>query len=546
MINKLKVGQRLFFGSSLLCLLAASVALIGYVQIQQLRVQLDAVPDMVATRVMLSEWQGQTGTNAARTVAILKSGDSMLGEVLGPEMKTTSENISVLQKRIEDLKMSDEAKAAFGAVGEARKNYIAAREETLGLKRQRSAQAAQAFDAKFYPALAAYQLAIESFVEGLETDSIRRFAVAKEESDRAILWLAGCTGAFLVIAMVLVIMMIRSITRPVKEAVEVAEALARGDLTRKIESRGRDEIGVLMDSLATATAQLAVLVRGIQDSAASINGGAQEISNGNNQLSTRTESQASSLEETASSMEELTATVTHNADNANHANQLVQGASSVAVRGGEVVSQVVRTMSEISQSSKRIADITGIIDGIAFQTNILALNAAVEAARAGDQGRGFAVVASEVRSLAQRSATAAKEIKALIDESVGKVELGSKLAADAGKTMEEVVSAVRKVADITGEIKSASREQASGIQQVNQAVTQMDQVTQQNAALVEQVSAASANLQELASGLSRAVSVFKVDERVESTRVEARLEHQADSPLSLPEEETLALPAGAR
>jgi methyl-accepting chemotaxis protein len=463
-------------------------------------------------------------------------------------MKTTSDNISVLQSRIEALKMSDESKGALAAVGEARKAYMAAREETLALKRQRSAEASKVFDAKFYPALAAYQLAVESFVEGLETDSIRRFAVAKEESDRAILWLAGCTMAFLVIAMILVMMMIRSITTPVKEAVQVAEALARGDLTRKIEARGNDEIGVLMGSLASATAQLAVLVRGIQDSAASINGGAQEISNGNNQLSMRTESQASSLEETASSMEELTATVTHNAENASHANQLVQGASTVAVRGGEVVSQVVRTMGEISQSSRRIADITGIIDGIAFQTNILALNAAVEAARAGDQGRGFAVVASEVRSLAQRSATAAKEIKALIEESVGKVQTGTKLAADAGKTMEEVVAAVRKVAEITGEIKSASREQASGIQQVNQAVTQMDQVTQQNAALVEQVSAASASLQEQAAGLTRAVSAFKVDERAEA-RLEAHdtpAELQADAGLRLPEEERLALPAGAR
>jgi methyl-accepting chemotaxis protein len=548
MINRLKVGQRLFLGSALLCLLAASVALIGYVQIQQLHVQLDGVPDMVGTRVMLSEWQGQTSTNAARAVAILKTTDNSLGEVLAPEMRTTSDNISVLQKRIENLKMSEEAKAAFAAVGEARKAYMAAREETLALKRQKSPEAAKVFDAKFYPALAAYELAVQSFVEGLETDSIRRFAVAKEESDRAVLWLAGCTVAFLVIAMILVVMMIRSITTPVKEAVRVAEALARGDLTRKIEARGTDEIGVLMASLASATAQLAVLVRGIQDSAASINGGAQEISNGNNQLSMRTESQASSLEETASSMEELTATVTHNAENASHANQLVQGASSVAVRGGEVVGQVVRTMGEISQSSRRIADITGIIDGIAFQTNILALNAAVEAARAGDQGRGFAVVASEVRSLAQRSATAAKEIKALIEESVNKVDTGTKLAGEAGKTMEEVVAAVRKVAEITGEIKSASREQASGIQQVNQAVTQMDQVTQQNAALVEQVSAASASLQEQAAGLTRAVSAFKVDERAEARleQVEQPLELQAEAGLRLPEEERLALPAGAR
>jgi methyl-accepting chemotaxis protein len=317
---------------------------------------------------------------------------------------------------------------------------------------------------------------------------------------------------------------------PVRDAVSVAEALAKGDLTRRIEARSDDEIGVLMRSLATASEQLTVLVRGIQDSAATINGGAQEISHGNNQLSTRTESQASSLEETASSMEELTATVKQNADNANHANQLVQGASAVAVRGGEVVGQVVRTMEEISRGSKRIAEITGIINGIAFQTNILALNAAVEAARAGDQGRGFAVVASEVRSLAQRSAEAAKEIKALIEESTSKVDSGSKLAAEAGETMKEVVASVRKVAEITGDISTASREQASGIQQVGQAVTQMDQVTQQNAALVEEVAAASASLQEQAAGLSRAVSAFRVDQSA-----------REDTGLRLPPEERLAL-----
>ena len=561
MFSKLKVGQRLFIGSALLCLLAALLAWIGYREIQQLRIELDGVPDLIDTRVTLTSWQGQTATNAARALAILKTSDVGLADQLAPAMKETSDNISVLQGRIEALALGDEAKAALARVGEARTAYLAARDESLALKKQRSTDAAKVIDGKFYPALAAYDLAVQEFVDTVETESINSFQLAKQASDRSILWLAGCTIAFLVIALVLVLLMVRSITAPVREAVQVAEALAKGDLTRKIEARGGDEIAVLMSSLATATAQLAVLVRGIQDSAATINGGAQEISHGNNQLSMRTESQASSLEETASSMEELTATVTHNADNANQANKLVQGASSVAVRGGEVVGQVVRTMGEISQSSRRIADITGIIDGIAFQTNILALNAAVEAARAGDQGRGFAVVASEVRSLAQRSATAAKEIKGLIEESVGKVDTGTKLAAEAGKTMEEVVAAVRKVAEITGEILSASREQASGIQQVNQAVTQMDQVTQQNAALVEQVSAASASLQEQAAGLSRAVSVFRVDERPEGradgrgeARYEARLEEgeaphaiAGDAGLRLPEEEErLALPAGAR
>ena len=535
MFNNLKVGQRLVIGSGLLCVLAGALAWIGYREIQSLRTQLDAVPEMIGTRVALTEWQGATATNAARVVAILKSNDVALGELLAEDVKATSATISSLQKRIEALPMSEDAKRSFGDVGAARAAYIAAREETLKLKREKNAEAAKLFDTKFYPMLAGYELSVQTFVDDLSAKSIGDLAFAKQESDRSVAWLASCVALFLAVAAILVWFMVRSITGPVSDAVSVAESLAKGDLTRKIEPRSNDEIGALMRSLATASEQLALLVRGIQDTAATINGGAQEISHGNSQLSIRTESQASSLEETASSMEELTATVRQNADNANQANQLVQGASVVAARGGEVVGQVVRTMEEIAQGSKRISEITGIINGIAFQTNILALNAAVEAARAGDQGRGFAVVASEVRSLAQRSAEAAKEIKGLIEDSTSKVNSGSKLAAEAGKTIQEVVASVRKIAQITSDISAASREQAAGIQQVGQAVTQMDQATQQNAALVEQVSAASASLQDQAVGLSRAVAVFRVDQAVVADAGQGRL----------PEEERLALTASS-
>jgi methyl-accepting chemotaxis protein len=547
MFSKLKVGHRLIIGSSLLCILAAALASIGYREIHSLRLQLEQVPVMVSTRIMLNNWQANTTLNAARNMAVLRSTDPKLAGILAPEMTATDEaNVAMLQQ-IEALKLSEESQAALLQVAGARTDYLAARDEVYSLKRDRPAEAGRLVDTKFYPALATYDLAVESFVDGVATDYIRQYGIAMERSDRAVLWLAGCVVAFFVSAAVLVSLMVRSITQPVRRAVQVADALAKGDLTQSVEARGGDEIGALMRSLATANSHLARLVRGIQDSAAAISGGAQEISHGNTQLSQRTEAQASSLEETASSLEELTATVTHNAENATQANNLVQQASAVASKGGEVVGEVVRTMSDISTSSQKIAEITSIIDGIAFQTNILALNAAVEAARAGDQGRGFAVVASEVRSLAQRSAEAAKEIKGLIEESVTKVESGSKLAAQAGSTMEAVVESVRKVADITGEITQASREQASGIQQVNQAMTQMDHVTQQNAALVEEVSAASVSLQEQALALMQAVALFRT-EAVEAERPAEADRRSLESPRqesaapALPEE-PLALAA---
>ena len=332
---------------------------------------------------------------------------------------------------------------------------------------------------------------------------------------RALLFrnVAAAVALVVVLAsLIITVLIIRSLMGGLREAIAAAEALARGDLARNVEVRTTDEMGQLLRALGNTVSQLRGIVVGVRGATEAITAGTGEIASGNADLSQRTEEQASSLEETASSMEELTGTVKQNADNARQANQLAASASEVAVRGGDVVNEVVGTMSAINDSSKKIVDIISVIDGIAFQTNILALNAAVEAARAGEQGRGFAVVASEVRSLAQRSAAAAKEIKALIGDSVGKVEIGTKLVDQAGTTMQEIVASVKRVTDIMAEITAASQEQSSGIEQVNQAITQMDAMTQQNSALVEEASAAAQSMNEQAQKLSEAVAVFKLDE----------------------------------
>ncbi|MES2935188.1 MAG: methyl-accepting chemotaxis protein [Pseudomonadota bacterium] len=304
--------------------------------------------------------------------------------------------------------------------------------------------------------------------------------------------------------------LIRSISRPLNYAVAIAKNVASGDLTQVILVESTNETGQLLQALKNMNDSLTATVGEVRTSTDTIANASSEIAAGNMDLSSRTEQQAASLEETASSMEELTSTVKQNADNARQANQLAVSASDFAMKGGQVVGHVVNTMVSIKDSSRKIVDIIGVIDGIAFQTNILALNAAVEAARAGEQGRGFAVVAAEVRNLAQRSASAAKEIKGLISDSVEKVDAGSKLVDDAGATMGQIVTSVKQVADIMNEISAASQEQSAGIEQINFAITQMDEVTQQNAALVEEAAAAAASMQDQAASLARTVAVFKL------------------------------------
>jgi methyl-accepting chemotaxis protein len=321
-------------------------------------------------------------------------------------------------------------------------------------------------------------------------------------------------------------MIARSVSVPLEEAVQISGRIAQGDLTSHIETRGKSETAQLMRSLAAMNDSLVGIVSSVRSSIDTIGHASNDIASGNADLSSRTEAQASNLEETAASMEQITATVRNSAENAREADQLVGSATAVAARGGQVVAQVVDTMGAINDSSRRIVDIISVIDGIAFQTNILALNAAVEAARAGEQGRGFAVVASEVRSLAQRSASAAKEIKELISDSVQKVEAGNALASEAGKAMHDVVTSVERITGIMAGIMLAAQEQSSGIQQVNQAITQIDEMTQQNAALVEQAAAASESLKQQASSLQDAVAIFTLHER------DAGYSHESPSQLT--------------
>ncbi len=353
---------------------------------------------------------------------------------------------------------------------------------------------------------------LQKYVD-LEINLAKEQAIREQKDAKTTSWvLMAAALVSAVVGLMVGVYVSRSVTQPIGEAVMVAQAVAKGDLTVHVRAHSQDEAGQLLQALHDMNQNLQRMVGKVRMSSDSIVTGATQVAAGSMDLSQRTEAQAANLEQTAASLEELTSTVTQTSDTSRQANQLAHQASQAAMRGGEVVGKVVQTMSDITHSSHKMSEIIGVIDGIAFQTNILALNAAVEAARAGEAGRGFAVVAGEVRSLAQRSAEAAREIKALIQGSIGNVEAGSELVAQAGQSMEDIVSQVSRVTDLINEMSSATQEQTGGIQQINTAVSQMDQMTQQNAALVEESSAAAASLQSQATELTQAVSVFKTDD----------------------------------
>jgi methyl-accepting chemotaxis protein len=415
-------------------------------------------------------------------------------------------------KTLQDMVELPEALALLKQAEEARGRYVISQAKFNGLiDENRLEEASVELNEHTLRELNAVQVNVDALAQAEHRQVVENGVRAAAEAHTARLILLALGGAGLLCGLVLAVRITRSIVVPLMSAVQVAQAVSAGDLTSRVEVHTSDETGLLMQALKDMNTSLSDIVGNVRLSSDAIATATSQIAAGNLDLSSRTEQQASALEQTTASMHELAGTVKQNFDSGRHANELAESASQVAIKGGAVVAEVVHTMEAINASSRKIADIISVIDGIAFQTNILALNAAVEAARAGEQGRGFAVVASEVRSLAGRSATAAKEIKGLIEASVDNVSKGCTLVEQAGSTMDEIVVSVRRVADIMGEISLASQDQTQGIEQINQAMEQMDQVTQSNAALVEEAAAAAQALEGQAQGLVHVTSVFRLE-----------------------------------
>ena len=468
---------------------------------------------MLARIKAANQWAAMADVNATRAYAVVVSVDPGVAAAFKDEIVASNGKIEDLQKSIEAMELSPQDTAQITKIGELRKKVLEISGQTALVKVTKAAELPALIETQYRPAVLAVQGAFREFV-AMQDASYEAMRGAYELRGQRVVLSAGMAVAVMMVCILVGAgFLIRSIKHPLLQANALASQIAQGDLSANVDESRADEFGDLMRSLGAMNRSLGSMVSEVRGSTDSIATASAEIASGNNDLAQRTEQTSSNLQATASSMDALTATVHTSADNARQASTLAASASQVAQRGGAVVTQVVATMQEIDASSKKISDIIGVIDGIAFQTNILALNAAVEAARAGEQGRGFAVVASEVRSLAQRSAEAAKEIKGLIGTSVSKVQSGTKLVTDAGSTMDEIVQSVRRVADVISEITAAAAEQSAGIAGVNQAIGNLDQMTQQNAALVEQSAAAAESLREQANRMKQAVAVFKVVEK---------------------------------
>ena len=518
LISNLSIGKRLALGFSVVLALLLAVVAMGFLQLSHIMAQFDEVTGNTIPSVRnVSSMKDASSEMRRLELRAFAAADQQvkvkaLDDVSTAQQKfmTASSEYAAAYADDTDKKLHQSVRTSFDAfhasVVKARPLILSAAENS-----ERASAAANAVLKESFEAYLKLSSGLQELYDH-NTKLADAFTVsAKDAYKKSIVIFASATAFAILAVLVLGWLLTRSITAPLVDAVRVADQIGSGDLKTSFRITSKDEVGQLMLALQTMVGSLKSVIGEVKSASEQIATASSEIAQGNADLSSRTENQASSLQQTAASIEQLTSTVKQNADSARQANQLAAAASMDASRGGEVVSQVVTTMSDIQDSSKRIADIISVIDGIAFQTNILALNAAVEAARAGEQGRGFAVVASEVRTLAQRSAQAAKEIKTLISTSVEKVDIGSRLVGDAGKSMDEIVSSVQRVTDIIAEISAATTEQSQGIEQVNVAVNQLDTMTQQNAALVEQSAAAASSLKDQTIKLNSSVSKFSVD-----------------------------------
>jgi methyl-accepting chemotaxis protein len=512
-ISALKFGARLGLGFGIVLLLMVAMAAFGTLRVSRILDINHEIADKTQRYNAAAQWMSDTRLNLTRALAIAKSGNlPALAAYLKPQMAETSKQIAERQKVLQDSMVDEADKARLAAIAERRTAYIAVRDAVFAQLQSGDTGGAMArIDAEMIPASTAYQEAIDALEQNLSADLQQASPLLEQNARATRTWLLVITFAALAAGGLISLFITRSITGPMERAIDAARHVAAGDLSRTLNPNpGADEIAQLENALAAMQERLRDVISKIRAATEEVTTASGEIASGGQDLSMRSEQAASNLQQTAASMEELTSSTKQTAATAHRAKDLAGNASAVAERGGAAVAQVVATMEAINVASRKIVDIIGVIDGIAFQTNILALNAAVESARAGEQGRGFAVVAAEVRALAQRSATAAREIKALIGDSVSKVESGSQQVKDAGNTMDEIVANVQSVSTMISEISVATIEQQGGIDQINSAVTHLDQMTQQNAALVEQSAAAAESLQEQAVNLADVVRLFRL------------------------------------
>jgi len=511
-LNQMRIGARLGMGFAALLLLNVVAVGLSLQRLSALDDELHYLQSLTHRSDLADNWRAMTELNATRAMAILKSGrDLQVEGEFAPAIEATSKTITATQDELSKLIDSDKGHVMLADIAAKRKVYVAIRKKLTDSIQLGSGEAASAeIDTAMTPAMKAYTAAIQGLSDFQRQRVDERLAATSAQVTFTKRVLLGVCASVLLLGVLAAWLITRSVVEPLRKVVADTAAIAAGDLSQRIHVDGRDELSELQQGLGCMQTALRGLLGSIQDASESISTASSEIAMGNADLSSRTEQAASNLQQTASATEQVSGTVMHTAEAARTAKDLATSASGEAQRSGEVVGKVVDTMHDISRSSQKIGDIISVIDGIAFQTNILALNAAVEAARAGEQGRGFAVVAGEVRSLAQRSAQAAKEIKVLIGSNVERVELGGTLVEEAGAAIQAVMQSTQRVSTFIADIAAATAEQQTGLSQINQSVTELDRMTQQNAALVEQSAAAAESLKDQSSALVGLTRGFKV------------------------------------